>query len=153
MKKFIVGLLVGLFGGTVFGILLTLERAFRSPILVSAIRDALADKISMILYGEPVRRPTLIPPYGRYNVGHPAYSAEEVPFPTRVDAESALRSLNWKIDSNRGRGVTISDFYQLAGKKQWNAADDKWGWTSLSGVGIRRKSSGFVIDLPRPVPL
>ena len=31
--------------------------------------------------------------------------------------------------------------------------DTKWGWYDLRGAGVERIRSGYLLDLPRPVPL
>lgn len=71
---------------------------------------------------------------------------EEV-FETRADAEEALSQLNELIE--RYGTASVSDFYTLIGETP-KYTDRKWGWTSLSGVGVNRAfGGGYIIDLPR----
>lgn len=48
--------------------------------------------------------------------------------------------------------VTVMDFYDLAGYTS-KFTDENYGWTDLRGSQPRRRPDGYVIDLPRPVPL
>lgn len=48
--------------------------------------------------------------------------------------------------------ATVSDLYDLVGITG-NFNDNKWGWTTLSGSGVRMTRGGFVLDLPAPQQL
>jgi hypothetical protein len=75
---------------------------------------------------------------------------KELLIPTRVEAEAVLDQLfNRIVEYN---AVTVADFYELCGMTP-SFTDDKYGWTDIRGAGILRAHGGFVLDLPRPVPL
>lgn len=44
--------------------------------------------------------------------------------------------------------ATISDYYDMIGQ-QTDFSQDRYGWTSLNGVNIRKVSNGWVIDFPQ----
>lgn len=48
--------------------------------------------------------------------------------------------------------ASVADLYDLLGHTG-AFTDQNWGWTDLSAAGVRQQRTGFVLDLPHPVPL
>lgn len=48
--------------------------------------------------------------------------------------------------------ASVSDLYSLIG---WTSSytDQKWGWTDLTGSGVQRVRDGYILNLPKPLPL
>lgn len=71
-------------------------------------------------------------------------------FPTRVEAEAVLNRMAQYI--GQYSAVTVADFYEMCNLTP-NWADDRYGWTDLTGSLVGRSGGGFVINLPLPIPL
>ena len=50
------------------------------------------------------------------------------------------------------RVVSVADFYDLAGITP-EYTDNKYGWTDIRSANIVRVRDGYMIKLPRAVPL
>lgn len=48
--------------------------------------------------------------------------------------------------------ASVADFYDLLGHTG-ASTDRNWGWTDLSMAKVHQNRSGFIFDLPQPVPL
>ena len=69
----------------------------------------------------------------------------------RVDAEAALSGLSDCIEEFGW--ATVKDLYDLVGITS-SFIDSGWGWTDIRGASVRRlPRGGFLLDLPRPIPL
>lgn len=75
---------------------------------------------------------------------------DELIFDNRGDAEKVLDGLEGALD--RYDFVTIADLYDLAGENPVHT-DYKYGWRSLRNAGVIRRSDGYALDLPRPIPI
>jgi hypothetical protein len=75
---------------------------------------------------------------------------DDILLATRVEAETVIERLYDLL--NEYESVSVADLHSLVG---WTAnyTDQKWGWTSLQGAGCRRSRDGYVLELPRPIPL
>lgn len=78
------------------------------------------------------------------------YEYENVIFDDYRDADEVLNLLYDCLA--RYEKVRVFDLYDLAGIAP-KATDRNYGWTDLQGVNVVPTSDGFVIDLPRAVPL
>lgn len=100
--------------------------------------------------------------YGRYSTpsappmpsisrdGRRNHDFGEISIPERHRAEAARAELYRCIEKY---GVArVADFYDAVGITP-NPQDDRWGWDDLGGGRIRRVADGFVLELPRPVPI
>jgi hypothetical protein len=77
---------------------------------------------------------------------------DEVIFPSRADAEVALRGMFELMDQYEQ--VTVSDFLGLAGISTNNYMDRKFGWTDIRDVQVHRiRGGGCVLGLPPTEPL
>lgn len=79
------------------------------------------------------------------------YSAGEIRFDNRGDAEAVLMRLKECVDVYHV--ATVADLYDLAGLK-YSFTDHNYGWTDLSTVAVTRNFDGtYSIDVPRAMPL
>lgn len=75
---------------------------------------------------------------------------DEVILDSRRDAEDVLGNLVAIVDEYGE--ATVSDFYELVGITA-SYTDNKWGWDNLSSASVKRVREGYVISLPRTIPL
>ena len=78
------------------------------------------------------------------------YEYENLTFEDYADAQEVLDGLYDCLD--RYEKVRVLDLYDLAGVCT-TATDRNYGWTDLRGVRIISTKEGWVIDLPRAIPL
>ena len=80
------------------------------------------------------------------------FDFREFVFDDRRDAESILSELCEIADTY---GIAkVSDFYSLAGEtERSNFTDHNYGWDALGSAGVERVRDGWVVALPRPIPL
>lgn len=72
-------------------------------------------------------------------------------FDDRRDAEMVLSELCESIDVYGF--AKVSDFYSLVGETERNFTDHGYGWDALGSASVERVRDGWVVDLPRPIPL
>lgn len=150
-----------------------------NDILLPAVKDTIADMVSQgierMLFGEgrstsrrtgarPGAGPT---PYHRYASTPPwqkdrqreeprsrqargTHNFDDIILETRVEGEEVVERLYDLV--NRYQEATVADLYELVGLPA-AFTDEKWGWTELRGAGVTRISNGYLLDLPRPIPL
>ena len=78
------------------------------------------------------------------------FDHDDIIFETRGDAELALDEMynileHYKI-------VRVADLYDIAQLSQ-PYTSNRYGWTSLRGADIIRAGGGYVIRLPRALPI
>ena len=135
------------------------------PAVKKAISDIVTNGIDMILYGgsKPGAKRSISDrvSYRNYYDGGPressvtrpsysAYSYDDVVFNNRGEAENVLSSMEEILE--RYNAVTVADLYDLVGITG-NYTDNKYGWTSLRSADVIRVRDGYVIKLPRAVPI
>lgn len=69
---------------------------------------------------------------------------------TRGEAEEIIDALEGIIDEY-GQ-ASVADLYDAAGVTG-NFTDNKYGWLSMKGIGIRLTRTGYLIEVPKAVPL
>lgn len=138
------------------------------PAVKKAISDIVTNGIDMILYGENGRskkstsasKVSYRSYYDRENDTRRDYRAsaarnvfeyDDILFETRGDAESVLDAMN-DIISQYGR-VSVADLYDLANVQTSNYTANKYGWTDIFGCRPSRVRDGYILKLPRPIPL
>lgn len=138
------------------------------PAAKKAISDIVTTGIDMILYGEAGR-------YKRNNgaqkvsyrnyydqssdrvragYGSPRRAGidyDDIVFDTRGDAESVLDAMH-DIIAQYGT-VSVADLYDLARVPNDNFTMNRYGWTSINGAQTVRVRDGYILKLPRVVPL
>lgn len=137
------------------------------PAVKKAISDIVTTGIDMMLYGEagrsrkngPASKVSYRNYYERDNervragsgVSRRSLDYDNVVFDTRGDAEAVLDAMN-DIISQYGT-VSVSDFYDLARVPNDNFTMNKYGWTNIGGATAVRIRDGYVLKLPRAIPL
>ena len=76
---------------------------------------------------------------------------DDILFDTRGDAEAVLDAMN-DIISQYGT-VSVSDFYDLARVPNDNFTMNRYGWTNIGGATVVRVRDGYILKLPRAIPL
>lgn len=74
----------------------------------------------------------------------------EVILDDRGEAEQVLDTLRELIDNYDI--ATVTDLYDLVGITG-SYVDDKWGWADLRAAEVRRIRDGYLLDLPRAMPI
>lgn len=139
------------------------------PAVKKAISDIVTTGIDMILYGESGRikknSSASKVSYRNYyeqgsndrvyagSVGNRrnALDYDDILFDTRGDAESVLDAMN-DIIGQYGT-VSVSDFYDLARVPNDNFTMNRYGWTNIGGATVVRIRDGYILKLPRAIPL
>ena len=78
------------------------------------------------------------------------FEYEDVVFPTRGDAESAKQQMQDIV--GRYGLVTVNDLYEMA-MLSAPYTSQKYGWMDVSNVEVMRVRDGYVLKLPRAVPI
>lgn len=138
------------------------------PAVKKAISDIVTTGIDMMLYGEAGRSkkngaPSKVSYRNYYErdgertragscVGRrSSFDYDDIVFDTRGDAEAVLDAMN-DIISQYGT-VSVSDFYDLARVENDNYTMNRYGWTNIMGATAVRVRDGYVLKLPRAIPL
>ena len=139
------------------------------PAIKKAISDIVTDGIDIILYGESRRgnrrsSADRVSYRNYYDGGTRAsrildtrdrsyftgYSFDEIILSTRGEAEDVLARMDELMESYGL--VRVADLYDLVGLTG-NYTDNKYGWTNIRNAKIVRTRDGYVIDMPRAVPI
>ena len=139
-----------------------------TDIIVPLIKKGLTDTLDIVLYGETKgkkRSAANVVSYNRYYdeprvrdrdrdryERRPAtYNFSDVIFDSRIEADNVLSAMNDVIDTYKM--VSVADMYELSGLTG-NWTDNNYGWFNLDSADIRRtRDGGYVLELPRAVPL
>ncbi len=137
------------------------------PAVKKAISDIVITGIDMILYGEAGRskRNGSAPKVSYrqyYNQNSDPVRAgsansrrsidyDDILFDTRGDAETVLDAMQ-DIIGQYGT-VSIADLYELAHVPNDNFTLNRYGWANLNGAQAVRVRDGYILKLPRAVPL
>lgn len=138
-------------------------------VIVPGIKNAIADAVSIMLFGEAGRlggrsgkgsRAS----YQRYyddrrddrrEYGRPRAAAgfeyDDILFETRGDADLVLDQLEAAI--NQYQIVSVADLYDLAGITCRSYTANKYGWTDLRSAKVVRTRDGYILQLPRTVQI
>ena len=135
------------------------------PAIKKAISDIVTNGIDMLLYGETgrSRRKTnaSVVSYRNYydsrreeryssSRTRTGYSYDDVVLETRGEAEDVLSRMDELIDTYGV--VSVADLYDLVGITG-NYTDNKYGWTNIRNAEIVRVRDGYMIKMPRAVPI
>lgn len=136
------------------------------PAAKKLIYDIVKDGIDMLLYGgsgrsdkrssgskvsyakfydDPRDRRTTSTP-----VTKTRFDYDDISFENRGDAEMVLKLMEEAIE--RYGFVTIADMYDLADLTQ-PYTSNKYGWINLNTAEVVRSRDGYIIKLPRAVPI
>jgi hypothetical protein len=75
---------------------------------------------------------------------------DEIIISSRAEAEEVIDRLFDLVA--KYQSATVADLYGLIGETP-AFTDEKWGWIDIQGAGVRRAHGGYLLDLPKPVPL
>lgn len=78
------------------------------------------------------------------------YSSDQFTFETRGEAEEVLAQMDGIVE--KYGVVRVLDLYDMVGKTCDHTAN-KYGWTSTRNAEVTRVSDGYVIKMPRPLPI
>jgi len=137
-----------------------------APALKKAISDIVTNGIDMILYGETGRtkksgtaskvsyrsyydRQDERRDYGSIRT-RTGYDYDDIVLDNRGEAEEVLSRMD-ELISTYGL-VSVADFYDLVGVTG-NYTDNKYGWTNIRSASVVRVRDGYMIKLPRALPL
>ncbi len=137
------------------------------PAVKKAISDIVTTGIDMILYGEAGRSKRSTANKVSYRNYYDQSSErvragsgstrrggidyDDIVFDTRGDAESVLDAMH-DIIAQYGT-VSVADLYDLARVPNDNFTMNRYGWTNLNGAQPVRVRDGYILKLPRVVPL
>lgn len=138
-------------------------------VIVPGIKNAIADVVSIVLFGEAGRlggrrekgsRVSYQKYYDdrrddRRDYGRPRAAAgfefDDIIFETRGDADLVLDQLESAI-ANYGL-ASVADLYDLAGITCRSYTANKYGWTDIRTAKVIRLRDGYTLQLPRTVPI
>lgn len=136
------------------------------PAVKKAVSDIVTNGIDMILYGESGSRKSSNPAskvsYSKYYsdtnkrpdyrapLNRTTYSYDDVVLATRGEAEAVLEQM-YEIVGVYGF-VKVADLYDLVGVTG-SYTDNNYGWTDVSSAQVIRVRDGYMIKLPRALPI
>lgn len=135
------------------------------PAIKKAISDVVRNGIDMILYGDAGRSKSSSGASkvsyrsyydgGRDHRDAPArtrtgYSYDDIILDNRGEAEDVLSRMD-ELVATYGI-VSVADLYDLVGITG-NYTDNKYGWTDIRSARVERVRDGYIIKLPKALPL
>lgn len=137
------------------------------PSLKKAISDIVTNGIDILLYGESGRNKktssaSKVSYRSYYDKGNDrrenasarvrnGFDYDDLIFNTRGDAELVLSSMDEAIE--KYGVVSVGDLYDLADVTTRNYMVHEYGWTNIRSASVIRVKDGYMIKLPRAVPL
>lgn len=85
-----------------------------------------------------------------YSRGERIWNFDELIIPNREEAEGVIAQLFDILE--RYERVRVADFYTLLGL-DYEYTDNDYGWTRLENSYVKHVRDGYVVVLPKPVPL
>lgn len=133
-------------------------------VVIPTVKKTITDIVDMILYGSRGKHS------GRSSVSKVSYRSyyddprdsrsepraisgynfDDIILESRGDAEYVLDQLNDIIDQYKI--ASVADLYDLVGITR-NYTDNKYGWTNLASADIVRTRDGYMLKLPRALPI
>lgn len=98
-------------------------------------------------YSAPAQKPAkpTLSKAGRQN-----HTFDEIVLASRAEAEEAIDRLYGLIETYDF--ASVADLYKMLNITP-EYTDDAYGWTSLKGAQPRATAGGYLLDLPKPLPL
>lgn len=138
-----------------------------TDVIIPGVKNALADVVSIILFGEAGRvgsRAKGGTNYSRMYRGDPrdrehrdytrpkaGYDFDDIFFETRADGELVLDQLEEII--NVYGVASVSDLYDLAGITAPSHTAQNYGWDNIKNAKPLRVRDGYVLQLPKAMPI
>lgn len=131
------------------------------PAVKKAISDIVRDGIDMILYGESGRNKNRsnssyvsYRDYSRKDRDRDRprqrYTLDDIILDSRGEAEEVLDQMSALIE-NYGI-VSVADLFDMVGITG-QYTDNKYGWTNIRSAEAVRVRDGYVLKLPKPMPI
>lgn len=131
------------------------------PAVKAAISDIVTNGIDILLYGEArhSHKNSSKVSYDRYyktdsrytqTSGSSSYNYKDIVFDNRGEAEVVLSRMD-ELIMVYGM-VSVADLYDLVGITG-KYTDNKYGWTDLSGAQTVHTREGYMLKLPKAMPL
>lgn len=135
------------------------------PAVKKAISDIVTNGIDMILYGgsKPGTKRSISDrvSYRNYydrdsrgpstpRASYSTYSYNDIILSSRGEAEDVLDRLEEILDTYKV--ASVADYYDLVGIAG-SYTDNSYGWTSIRNAEIVRVRDGYMIKMPRAVPI
>lgn len=133
------------------------------PAIKKAISDIVTNGIEMMLYGESGRKKSSNASRISYrdyykddrrsrerSSTRSGYDFDDIILDNRGEAEDVLSRMDELIETYGL--VSVADFYDLVGITG-NYTDNKYGWTDIRSANVIRVRDGYMIKLPRALPL
>lgn len=136
------------------------------PALKKSLDDIVSNGIHMLLYGKAAESRSGVSAsrisYGSYysksqseplraNPSASALDYDNIIFSNRGDAEAVLVAMEDILDNYQV--VSIGDLYELSDIPTPNYTVNKYGWTNLRSAQVIRVSEGYMLKLPRALPI
>ena len=133
------------------------------PAVKKAVSDIITNGIDMLLYGEAGHagkntRASRVS-YGKYygerdsrpaRTSRGGYDYDDIILESRGEAEEVLSRMDELIDTYEV--VSVADLYDLVGITG-NYTDNKYGWTDIRSAKAVRVRDGYMLKMPRALPL
>lgn len=148
----------------------SVKSSILQDVIVPGIKKAIADVVSIILFGETGRigggrkANNSTVSYQRYyddrrddrrDYNRPraigGFEYDDIVFETRGDAELVLEQLEAALDQYGL--VSVADLFDLAGVTCRGYTANKYGWTDLRNSKVIRVRDGYILQLPRTVQI
>lgn len=126
--------------------------AFSDEDIRDGIKNKISRKVDKALYGERNRvtySSRVSYRKNRINYRY-EFDSKDVIFETRKSAEEAKTELEDTIF--KYGFATVADLYYIA-NLDCDYTKEKYGWTSLKDVEVKRSRHGYFIDIPNPLPI
>lgn len=134
------------------------------PAAKKAISDIITNGIDMMLYGETKSRRkssgskvSYTSYYERdrdrdrdYRRPRTGYDYDEIILESRGEAEEVINKMDELLEVYGI--VSVADLYDLVGIAG-NYTDNKYGWTNLRNAYVQRLRDGYLLKLPKAMPL
>jgi hypothetical protein len=137
------------------------------PAIKKAVSDIVTDGVDMILYGEKKRsgkgsiasKVSYRNFYDRRDddrgsanraTSRTAYSYDDIILETRGEAEDVLTRMDELLETYQV--VRVADLFDLVGITG-NYTDNRYGWTNLAHAGVERVRDGYMLRLPKALPI
>jgi hypothetical protein len=145
------------------------KNSILSDVIVPGVKAAIADVISIVLFGDTGRIGSRKSggsriAYQKYyddrrddrrEYGRPraavGFEYDDIIFETRGDADLVLDQLESAIA--KYEVASVADLYDLAGVTCRNYTANRYGWSDIQSAKVVRTSEGYVIRLPRAVQI
>lgn len=135
------------------------------PTIKKAIVDIITDGVHMIFLGgtgKGGRRASDYTSYSKYSDNRrderryndsrarTGFDYEDIIFDNRGEADKVLYAMDEMMDQYGL--VRVADMYDLAGLSSPYTAND-YGWTNIRNAEIKRVRDGYIIKMPRAIPM